>query len=140
VTTQHRRLQIAAEIAKGEDALRAAESLLSLGLFDDAVTRFYYAAFHFAIAALVTEDVEVQSHRGLQSLFSQHLVRTRKLPPSCAKALKRLQGFREAADYDRHFRFDAAGAAEEADVARRLIDDLRRFLDAGGWIDPAAST
>jgi len=134
LTREHRAVQINAEIEKGDDALRAAEALVGIGLNDDAVTRFYYAAFHYAAAALLSVDVEATSHHGLQSLFSLHLVKTGALEVARAKDLKRLQGYREAADYDRHFRFTAEGAAEEATVARRFVESVRIYLRAGGWL------
>jgi uncharacterized protein (UPF0332 family) len=105
---------------------------VAIGLYNDAVTRMYYAAFHYASAALASVDVQVRSHRGLQSLFSLHLVKTGKLPFRRAKELKRLQSYREAADYDSDFRFDQDGANEELEVARRFVQALRDLLGAGG--------
>jgi uncharacterized protein (UPF0332 family) len=134
VSVDHRKLQIAAEVRGGDEALREGEALLGIGLFNGAVSRFYYAAFHFAVAALLSQDIAPRSHRALGSLFSQHLVRSGTLPQSMAKALRRLQGFREAADYDRDFELDRAGAEEEADVARQFVDGVRQFLVTGGWL------
>jgi uncharacterized protein (UPF0332 family) len=103
-------------------------------MYDDAVTRSYYAACHWACALLLTEDVEAASRRAVHTLLSQHFVRSGKLSNARVRDLKRLQGFREAADYDRHFRFDAAGAEEEAIVARRFVAEARQMLAAGGWL------
>lgn len=134
MTGANRKARIAAETQKGREALQAAEALMRLGLHNDAVTRMYYAAFHFASAALVSIDVQSRSHRGLQSLFSLHLVKTGKLPFQRAKELKRLQGYREAADYDSEFRFDAEGAREELEVTRRFVQAVQAFLAEGGWL------
>jgi len=49
----NRRDNAAREAAVGDDALRAAEALLALGLHNDAVSRAYYAAFHYARALLL---------------------------------------------------------------------------------------
>lgn len=98
------------------------------------MTRLYYSAFHFASAALLVEGVEASSHHSLLTLFSERLARTGKVPPGRAKELKRLQGFREVADYDRAFVFTADGAEEEAVVARRFVAEMRAFLEAGGWV------
>jgi uncharacterized protein (UPF0332 family) len=130
VSPANQRIQIDAEVAKGDAALRAAEALVGLGLFDDAVTRFYYAAFHYASAALLAVGVEATSHQGLPTLFSQHLVRTGALDAERARELKRLQGYREAADYDRHFHFDGPSADAEGAVARRFIEGVRALLRA----------
>jgi uncharacterized protein (UPF0332 family) len=126
-------VHVAQEVEKGTNSLRAGEELLALGLFDDAVTRFYYAAFHFASAALLTEGIEATSHSGLLTLFAEHLVRTGKLPAKRAKELKQLQAFRNAADYDRAFAFTREGAEEEAGVARGCVAELRAFLASRGY-------
>lgn len=45
----------AREAERGDDALRAAEALVGLGLNNDAVSRAYYAAFHYSRALLLLE-------------------------------------------------------------------------------------
>ncbi len=134
MTGANRKAHIADEVRKGNNALRAGTELIALGLYDDAVTRLYYAAFHFACAALLTEGVEATTHRGLHALFSEQLVRPGKITPARAKDLKRLQGFREAADYTRSFAFTHEGAEEEAAVALRFVADMRAYLEAGSWL------
>jgi len=133
VSPDSRRAQVAREVEKGTHSLEAGEQLLRVGLHDDAVTRFYYAAFHFASAALLTEGIEASSHHGLMTLFSEHLVRTGALSAARAKDLKRLQGFREAADYDRAFAFTAEGAEEEAAVARAFVSEMSVLLESRGF-------
>ena len=93
VSPESMRAHVAREVEKGTHSLGAGEQLLLVGLYDDAVTRLCYAAFHFASAALLTEGVEASSHHGLMTLFSEHLVRSGPLPASRAKDLKRLQLF-----------------------------------------------
>lgn len=135
MSPQDTRSQIAAELAKGRDALAAGEALLGLELLDDAVVRFYYAALHHATAALLAEGVEASSHRGVQALFSQHLVRAGKLDVATARDLRRLAALRDAADYDRNFRFDRASAEAEAAVARALVARIGAWLAENGWLD-----
>lgn len=135
MTGANRKLHIAAETRKGDESLRAAQALLAVGLHNDAVTRMYYAAFHYACAALASIDVQVRSHRALQSLFSLHLVKDGRLPFARAKDLRRLQGYREAADYDVEFHFDRSGADEELEVAVRFIAAIRTLLIDGGWLN-----
>ena len=130
------RVAVGQEVEKGRRALQAAEALLKLGLCDDAVTRCYSAAFHFACALLLSEGVEASSHRGVLTLFSQHLVRTGKMSAAAGKDIRRLQGFRESADYDRSFVFTPEGAEEEVAVARRFIAAAANSLQARDWLAP----
>jgi len=48
---------------------------LADGLYDDAVSRAYYAVFHSARAALKIKGIETVSHKGLISQFALHLVK-----------------------------------------------------------------
>jgi len=134
MTKDHRKARIAAEADKGNQALSAAKALLDLQLYNDAVARMYYAAFHFATAALVSVDVQPRSHRALQSLFSLHMIRPGKLSFQRAKELRRLQSYREAADYDAEFRFDKENAQEEFDTTQEFVSDIRKFLGDNGWL------
>lgn len=53
MTGENRRLGIASEVARGNEALDSAEILLSAGKAADAIGRAYYAAFHYARALLL---------------------------------------------------------------------------------------
>jgi hypothetical protein len=64
VTGDNRRANAEADIAAGFDALRAAEALLGLAIFRDAMSRAYYAAFH-AARPLPLEGIEPETHAGV---------------------------------------------------------------------------
>ena len=132
MTEQNRAVNVAAEVAKGRASLAAAERLLELDLFDDAVSRFYYAAFHFASAALLVLGIEATSPRALLTLFSQHLVHPGHLSSRTGRALGILSSTRNQADYDRHFLLDRDGALEEAARARALIAEIESYLVTQG--------
>jgi uncharacterized protein (UPF0332 family) len=128
MTEQNQRRQVAAEAKKGDDSPAAARKLVEIGLFNDAVSRLYSAAFHYATGALLSVNVEARSHKSLQSLFSLHLVKAGKVDIRVARDLRRLQGLREAADYDRDFDFDEATALEELAVCETFIAALQPLL------------
>ena len=121
---------VATELAKGEDALRAARLCLDASLWDDAVSRAYYAAFHHVTALLVTEGVEARTHGGAHDLLYLHFVRPGRFPAHEAKRFSGLQKFREQADYARSVRFDEAGAREEVASADAICGAARAAIDA----------
>ncbi len=49
-------------LEKGRGKLRVARDLVQRGEWDDAVSRAYYAAFHAARAALLTEGQRGETH------------------------------------------------------------------------------
>lgn len=133
MTKEHRRAHVAAELARGEQALRASQELLRLGLLHDALSRAYYAASHFARAMLLTEGVEPKTHAGVSRMLGMHFVMPGLIAPERAKDLSRLEQFRAEADYNRFFVLTRDGAAEEVDVAVRFCAELRAWLAAQGW-------
>ncbi|MBN1774144.1 MAG: HEPN domain-containing protein [Deltaproteobacteria bacterium] len=135
MTEDNRRENARAEAALGDDALRAAEQLLALGLPNDAVSRAYYAAFHYARALLLTEGLEPRTHRGLVALLEQRFVAAGRLGREAVSAFARLQTFRSLADYDVRERLSPERAGEEVASARRLVDEARILLRAGSWLD-----
>ena len=53
---------IVSQISKSKEKLEAAKMLLREGFVDDAISRAYYSMFHAASAALLSEDITVESH------------------------------------------------------------------------------
>lgn len=87
-------------LSKARDKARVARELLAKGEWDDAVSRAYYAAFHAAQAALLTEGQRGETHKGLITLFGLLLVKTGKFDKKWGKFLASLKDDREAGDYD----------------------------------------
>jgi hypothetical protein len=132
VTAENRQANVAVEVRVGREALAAADALLALGIHRDAVSRLYYAAYHFATAALLAVGVRVRSHHGLVSLFAQHLVQPGLLPKSCSKDLSQLLAQRGEADYNAHYEFDEEDAREDRERTLRLVTTIGAFLRARG--------
>ena len=90
------RALIQSYLAKARDKARVARELRDHGDWDDAVSRAYYAAFHAAQAALLTEGQRADTHRGVVVLFGLLLVKTGKLDRRWGKFLANLKDDREA--------------------------------------------
>jgi uncharacterized protein (UPF0332 family) len=133
MTEANRHANALLELKRARDSLAAAEALMRLGLFDDAVTRMYYVAFHHASAALLTLGVQADSHQGLQTMVSLHLAKPGVVPKDTVKLLKRLFEHRNQADYDRDFEVDAAGAQEDWQALLRLVESFDAALRAAGF-------
>ncbi len=134
MTRDNRRKNIAAEVKRGDESLDSAKLLLGAGKLADAVSRAYYAAFHYARAMLLTLGEETRTHGGLERLLHRDLVREGALDPEVARLFSRLQKFRQDADYTAEFVFTAAGAAEEVAAAERFVREARALLGRGGWL------
>lgn len=116
------------EIERGTECLRAAVHLLNGGFFNDAVSRSYYAAFHYARALLLTKGLEPKTHRGVIQMVGLHFVREGVLSEQAAADLSHLETFRELSDYNMAANFDETQAKEEIERARRFMDACVELL------------
>lgn len=132
MTNENREQNARLELEKAEAVLREAQALASLGMWDGAVSRAYYAVFHAASALLAAEGIQARSHAGTHDLLFSTFVRTGILPRQISKDLAALQRYREQADYSAAVRFDESTGAEEIDRAARVLAALRAVLAARG--------
>lgn len=112
---------VLAELERAKRALRAAEILHAGGLYEDAVSRSYYAVMHAAKAALLVHNAIAESHAAVRRLFGSILVRPGLLEKEWAAVLSREQDRRVAADYD-------VGVSWEAEESSRLLEQAGAFV------------
>ncbi len=108
-------------LAKAREKVRVARDLSAKGEWDDAISRAYYAAYHAAQAALLTEGQRADTHKGVVTLFGLLLVKTGKLDKKWGKFLSNLKDDREAGDYD-------ALSYLDEDTARRAVREADEFV------------
>lgn len=133
MTEENRRLNVATEWEMSDSAWAEAELLLGGRAWRGAVSRYYYAAFHGARAALLSRGLEPATHAGLANRFAEIFVRNGILEPRLSRVLGRLQRDREQADYSRSVIFqenDALAARQEVNDFREA---LRELLSTEGW-------
>lgn len=109
------------EQKKGDDAWEEADILFHAGKFDGAVSRAYYAAFHYAVAALLTKGLEANSHKAMQRLFHLHFIRAGIFSPEVGVLLSHAQKAREEADYYPEISYTQS-------TAKAVIDEVEQFL------------
>jgi len=95
--------------------------LLENQLYEDCVSRSYYAVLHAAKAALATIGIEPESHHAVRRMFGLHLVKTGKIERDFARILTAEQEDREISDYDIHIEI-------EQDTAKKRVADAEVFL------------
>lgn len=118
------------ERAKGGAAWEEAQLLFDNAKYDGAVTRAYYAAFHYTCALLLTKGLEARSHQALQRLFHLHFIRTKIFPERIGVLLSHAQKAREEADYYPEVTFSREVAQERLQDVSQFLDTARAFLEA----------
>lgn len=121
MTEDNKRANIAAELARSDESLRAAVLLLEANLLRDAESRLYYAAYHAVVALLFTEGLEPRSHTGVSALLGLHFVKPGRLDPADGRLFARLQKYRIEADYAREFVLTRAALDEDLEACRAFL-------------------
>lgn len=108
-------------MTKASQAARSARLLIDAADADGASNRAYYAMFDAARASLLVADCELgKTHKGTLNAFSEHLVKTGKLPKEMGRQLKQAEVTRCIADY--------AGDPLELADAQMLVAIAERFV------------
>ena len=128
MTDENKRANITAELARSDESFRAAGVLLDADLLHDAESRLYYAAYHAAVALLLTQGLEPRSHTGVANLLGLHFVKTGRLGPDDARVFARLQKYRIEADYAADFVLNRQAIEEDVAACRAFIERVRATI------------
>jgi len=124
---EHVRAYARLRLANAREELETARDNTAHGHFRAAVSRAYYAVFYVASAALFSRSVQRAKHAGVESAFSQFLVKPGYIEPEFSRLYQRARRQREEADYT-DLSVDEATARQTLADAERFVDRLERFL------------
>jgi hypothetical protein len=116
------------EFARANKSLQAARMLLENQLYEDCVSRSYYAVLHAAKAALIKIGVEAESHQAVRRMFGLHLVKTEQIEKHFAEILTAQQEDREIGDYNIYLNIQQERAAKRVLDAERFIQRIEKYL------------
>lgn len=116
------------ELFRAKKALLAAQELFHKDLYEDSVSRAYYAVLHAAKAALILSGIEVSTHNAVRTMFGLHLVKTKKIEKEFARILVAEQEDREIGDYDIDMQIDDDRARQRVEQAESFIARIEEYL------------
>ncbi|HXE80919.1 MAG TPA: HEPN domain-containing protein [Vicinamibacterales bacterium] len=134
MTDENRKRNIADELKRADEALRAARALLNGELYADAISRAYYGAFHSLRALLLSRGIEPKTHGGALHVFNTEFVRPGLFPSSYNRLLGGMQRSRELADYDAAVTFSRQDAEACLRDAEAFGSHVVQHLRDGQWI------
>jgi uncharacterized protein (UPF0332 family) len=109
-------------LKRANSALSASEALVSEELFDDAISRAYYAMFYAAKSLLIRDSVTAGSkHSAVIAAFGREYAKAGKIEPRYHKMLIEDFEWRQKADYDVFWQADR-------DTAQGRVADAREFV------------
>ena len=111
-----------------ENKLGHARRIFEINLYDDAVSRAYYAMFYAAKAALLSEDVDLRRHSSAVAKFRELFVVTGRVDAEYLRYLGRAQSARERSDYAPFAPLSKEGAEEILDTASAFVAKIKELL------------
>jgi uncharacterized protein (UPF0332 family) len=125
---EHIRTYARLRLDNAREELETARENIARGHFRAAVSRAYYAVFYMASAALFSQSVQRAKHAGVESAFSQYLVKPGYIEPEFSQLYQRARRQREEADYAEEPDINEITARQTLADAERFVDRLERFL------------
>jgi uncharacterized protein (UPF0332 family)/predicted nucleotidyltransferase len=122
VGPMNREWDVLFHLDQAERALQSAKRDLAAQEAGGAASRAYYAAFHAASAALLTENIERAKHSDLIAEFDRLTRQNRLLGRSFHNKLRPLYELRQTADYGNTYVKD--------NDARRAVEQAESFVGA----------
>ena len=123
---------ILSEFNRGSRSLQAAQILLKEDLYEDAVSRGYYAVMHVAKAALLYNDALPESHAAVRRQFGQILVNPGHIEKEWAQILSSEQDQRIIADYSIEIPIVKEAAIDLIENAVKFVERIRVYLQQNG--------
>lgn len=125
MNAENRRRNAEAEMVKAAETLAEARLLSDAERWGGAVSRGYYALFHAVRALLVSQGLEAKTHQGVETLFSQHFIKTGQVGREWAAHFVRLQRYREQADYGPVLGLSDSDIRHELELVARFHELVR---------------
>lgn len=114
------------ELAKNK--LIHARQIFEIGLYDDAVSRAYYAMFYAAKAALLSEGVDLRKHSSAVTKFRELFVVSGRVDAEYLRYLGRAQSARERSDYAPFVPPSKEGTEEILQTAEVFVKKMEQIL------------
>ena len=118
------------EMVRASKALLAAKTLVENQLYEDCVSRAYYAVLHAAKAALATKDIEPESHNAVKRMFGLHLIKTGEVEKDFARIFTAEQEDRAIGDYDIYIEINQDRALKRVTDAEKFVQRIEEYLQA----------
>lgn len=126
--------EISQELKRARKSLKAAETLRDSALYEDSISRSYYAVHHASKAVLLSQGHQSFSHNALKRLFGLHIIKENLLDEKFARILREEQDDRILADYDSAFDPVIARVNKRIEDAEEFVQAITAFPKQNSFI------
>lgn len=129
LTSEDRILVVDLERKKAQTLLLQVDMAQSNQMWDLVANRLYYALFHAVSALLISNEIQVGTHRGAQIRFHQAFVKTGIFSKDEGHLYSRLQQLREEGDYNCYIQAEREEIFPLIDKSKEMINKIFRLLN-----------
>ena len=108
--------------------MKEAELLSKEAFFNAAVNRLYYACYYAAVALLLKNDIQTQTHNGVKTMLGLHFVSKGILSQDDGKIFSTLFEKRHSGDYDDFVYCDEEMVNSLTPKAEAFVKNVRAIL------------
>lgn len=116
-------------LEKAHSKLQSAQLLFKEELFEDSLSRSYYAMFTAAKAILALKKLDSRKHSGIISFFNQHFVKLNIVDKSLGRILMNAKDFREESDYGDYVSISKEDAEAQLSNAEFFISNIEQAIE-----------
>lgn len=121
-------------LERANNALKQAEDNLSLGHYDVATSRAYYAMFYAASALLVSQGISRSKHSGVHAAFGQYFVKPGLIELEYSRMLVNAFNVRLDSDYEVKPALSKGLAEDLLRDASQFVERARAYLEQEGHL------
>jgi len=111
---------------KSEKAFQDAQLLFDNDRYAGCLNRLYYSAFYALSGALLPIGLSSKTHKGIKSLFHEHLISSGKVNNNYAALYSKLFTLRHEADYLDFPEIESNEIKELLELTSIFISDIKR--------------
>ncbi|PIU83817.1 MAG: HEPN domain-containing protein [Elusimicrobia bacterium CG06_land_8_20_14_3_00_38_11] len=116
-------------LQKADKKIKASEKLFENELYDDTLSRAYYAMFFSAEALLLIKDLSAKTHSGVLFLLNEYFVKTGEVDRNYFEMIRKSKETRENGDYDAFYEATENEAKISIENAKKFVDKIKDILE-----------
>ena len=115
-------------ISRAEESIREAEVMARESFYNAAINRLYYACYYAAVALLLKEKIQANTHAGVKTMLGLHFISKGILPLQLGKTFQILFDSRHSGDYEDFVYCDKEMVDEYMPKAIDFIKTIKSLL------------
>lgn len=113
---------------RAKDTFEDAQILAERRKWNSSINRLYYSAYYAVMALLLFSELNPATHNGAKSNFTEHFIKTERIPKEFGKMYSQLFTWRQKGDYDDLFDFDQEKVMPYFEPVQKLIELVESII------------